>query len=49
MTITCPKCQHENPDKTLYCGQCATSLPSPEDVEATETIEALKEELGHGH
>jgi serine/threonine protein kinase/Flp pilus assembly protein TadD len=48
MTITCPKCQHENPYETLYCGKCATSLPSPEDVEATETIEALKEELTRG-
>jgi serine/threonine protein kinase/Flp pilus assembly protein TadD len=48
MAITCPKCHHENPDETLYCGKCATSLPSPEEVEATETIEAPKEELTTG-
>jgi serine/threonine protein kinase/tetratricopeptide (TPR) repeat protein len=48
MAITCPKCQHENPDETLYCGKCATSLPSPDEAEVTETIEAPKEELTTG-
>jgi serine/threonine protein kinase/Tfp pilus assembly protein PilF len=48
MAVTCPKCQHENPDETLYCGKCATSLPSTEEVKDTETIEAPKEELTTG-
>jgi serine/threonine protein kinase/lipopolysaccharide biosynthesis regulator YciM len=48
MTITCPKCQHDNPDDTLYCGKCATSLPSSEEIAVTETIEAPKEELTRG-
>ncbi len=49
MAITCPKCQHENPDETLYCGKCATSLSSPKKVEVTETIEAPKEKLTTGY
>ena len=48
MTITCPKCQHENPAETLYCGKCATSLPSTDEIAVTETIEAPKEELTRG-
>ncbi|MGB7293985.1 MAG: serine/threonine-protein kinase, partial [Candidatus Aminicenantales bacterium] len=26
MTVKCPKCQHVNPDDTLYCGQCGTGI-----------------------
>jgi serine/threonine protein kinase/Tfp pilus assembly protein PilF len=37
MGIKCPKCQHENPDDTLYCGKCATSLKSPDDVSISVT------------
>ncbi|MGD8540143.1 MAG: protein kinase [Candidatus Aminicenantes bacterium] len=48
MAITCPKCQHENPDDTIYCGKCATSLPSSEEIDVTETIIAPKEELTRG-
>ena len=44
----CPKCQHENPDDTLYCGKCATRLPFPEEAEVTETLETPKEELTTG-
>jgi serine/threonine protein kinase len=37
MGIQCPKCQHENPDDTLFCGKCGTLLRSvrgtdPRDV-----------------
>ena len=32
MAIICPKCQHENPDDTLYCGKCAASLKPSEDI-----------------
>jgi len=24
VTVKCPKCQHNNPDDTLYCGKCGT-------------------------
>ncbi len=48
MTNKCPKCQHENPDDTIYCGKCATQLPPIKDIEVTETIEAPKEELTRG-
>jgi serine/threonine protein kinase len=48
MVIKCPKCQHENPDDTLFCGKCGTQLPSLEKIEVTETMEAPKEELTTG-
>ena len=48
MGVKCPKCQHENPEDTLFCGKCATRLPSPEGIEVTETIETPKEELTRG-
>jgi serine/threonine protein kinase/Flp pilus assembly protein TadD len=48
MTVKCPKCQHENPDDTIYCGKCAALLIEPKDIEATETVEAPKEELTRG-
>jgi serine/threonine protein kinase/Tfp pilus assembly protein PilF len=48
MPITCPKCHHENPDDTLYCGRCTTPLKSSEDLDVTATIEAPKEELTTG-
>jgi serine/threonine protein kinase/Flp pilus assembly protein TadD len=47
--MKCPKCQHENPEDTLYCGQCGTQLPSPGEISApTKTIETPKEELTTG-
>jgi serine/threonine protein kinase/Tfp pilus assembly protein PilF len=48
MGVKCPKCQHENPDDTLFCGKCATRLPSPEGIGVTETLETPKEELTRG-
>jgi serine/threonine protein kinase/lipopolysaccharide biosynthesis regulator YciM len=48
MSVKCPKCQHENPDDTVYCGKCATQLPSLKEIEVTETIETPKEELTTG-
>ncbi len=48
MSVKCPKCQHENPDDTLFCGKCGTQLPSLADIEVTDTIEAPKEELTRG-
>ncbi|MBN1271657.1 MAG: protein kinase [Candidatus Aminicenantes bacterium] len=48
MSVRCPKCQHENPDDTLFCGKCGTRFSSPEKVEVTKTIETPKEELATG-
>ncbi len=48
MTIKCPKCHHQNPDDTIYCGKCTTPLKPPEDIEVTETIEAPQKELTRG-
>jgi len=46
MTIQCPKCQHENPDQSSFCGKCGTKL----DLEAspTKTMETPREELTTG-
>jgi TolB-like protein/predicted Ser/Thr protein kinase len=38
MSVKCPKCQHENPDDTLYCGKCAEPLKSTEDIFMTKTL-----------
>ena len=48
MSIKCPKCNTNNPDTLKFCGECGTQLPSIEDFEVTETIEAPKEELTTG-
>ena len=48
MGVRCPKCQHENPDDTLFCGKCGTKFPSPEGVEGTKTLESPTEELTRG-
>jgi predicted amidophosphoribosyltransferase len=38
MGIKCPKCQHENPEDTLYCGKCARPLKSAEGISITKTL-----------
>jgi len=48
MSNKCPKCHHENPDDTIYCGKCAAPLKPPKDIEFTETLETPKEELTTG-
>ena len=48
MGIKCSKCQHENPDDTLYCGKCAAPLNPAGDIAVTETIEIPKGELTRG-
>ena len=42
MAIKCPKCQHENPDETLYCGKCGGPLKSAEGISATKTLITAK-------
>ncbi len=48
MGIKCPKCQHENPDDTLYCGKCGIPLEHPEDISVTKTLETQVEQLDPG-
>ncbi len=48
MSIICPKCQHDNPDNTIYCGKCAAPLRASEDIEVTKTMETTKEKLTSG-
>ncbi len=48
MGIQCPKCQHENPDDTLYCGKCRTPLRPLEEISATKTLETPARELTKG-
>jgi serine/threonine-protein kinase len=49
MGVECPKCQHENPDDTIYCGKCATPLKSPEEIAVTKTLLTPKESLKKGN
>ena len=40
--MKCPKCHTDNPDTSLYCGNCATSLTSAKAIppSLTETLES---------
>ena len=48
MANTCPKCHFNNTSDSKFCKECGTQLPSLEEIEVTETIEAPKEELTRG-
>lgn len=50
MEVKCPECQTDNPSDSKYCKECATPLPSGEDiaVSPTKTIETPTEELTRG-
>jgi serine/threonine protein kinase len=48
MAITCPKCQSENPDDTIYCGKCAAPLTSAEEISITKTLITPTESLQRG-
>jgi len=48
MANKCPKCHHENPDDTIYCGKCATALKSSEEISITKTLITPKERLQKG-
>jgi zinc-ribbon domain len=39
--VKCPKCNHENPPETTYCGKCATPLRP----NVTETLQTPVHEL----
>ncbi len=51
MGIRCPKCQHENPDNTLYCGKCATSLQPKGEIHfsRTRTIQQPPKIMAEGY
>ncbi len=48
MGIECPKCNFDNPDDTVYCGKCASPLPSSGEVSVTKTLETPVEGLKRG-
>jgi serine/threonine-protein kinase len=48
MGIECSKCHFDNPDDTVYCGKCATPLPSSKEIPVTKTLETPTEELTRG-
>jgi serine/threonine protein kinase/Tfp pilus assembly protein PilF len=48
MGIKCSKCQHENPDDTLFCGKCGTALKSADGISVTKTLITPKESLQKG-
>jgi serine/threonine protein kinase len=48
MGVICPKCQHENPEDTLYCGKCGGVLKPGEGVSFTKTLITPKVSLQKG-
>jgi serine/threonine protein kinase len=48
MAITCPECQHKNPEDTLYCGKCGGPLQSAEEGDVTKTFITPRESLQKG-
>jgi len=37
--MKCPKCNFDNPDDAIYCGNCATPLKPSEEISSTKTLE----------
>jgi serine/threonine protein kinase/tetratricopeptide (TPR) repeat protein len=48
LAATCPKCKHENPDDTNFCGNCAAPLLPSNESEITQTLETPLEILKRG-
>ncbi|MDH7514005.1 MAG: serine/threonine-protein kinase [Clostridiales bacterium] len=48
--MICPKCQHENPKDSVFCGKCATPLPASEkpEISITRTLEVHAGALARG-
>ncbi|MFC2158425.1 protein kinase [Acidobacteriota bacterium] len=48
MEVKCPKCQHNNPSDTVFCGKCATPLSESAEYSHTKTFETPAEKLTLG-
>ena len=48
MVIKCPECQTDNPSDSKYCKECATPIPSSEELSVTKTLETPVEGLKQG-
>lgn len=50
MSTRCPKCNTDNPSDSKYCKECATPLPSGEEISVspTKTVETPTDELTRG-
>lgn len=48
--MKCPQCQHENPESSRFCGNCATPLPIPSEAfhSRTKTLLTPLQELCRG-
>ena len=46
--MKCPKCQHENPDDTQFCGKCGDAFDPVEGVSLTKTLITPKDSLKEG-
>jgi len=46
--MKCPKCQHENPEDTIFCGKCGALLKSAEGISVTKTLITPTESLQKG-
>lgn len=50
MDVKCPKCDTDNPPDSKYCKECATQLPSSEEISIsqTKTLETSIDDLTTG-
>ncbi len=48
MAITCPECQHENPEDSSFCGKCAARLGKDAQLSLNKTLDTSREELTKG-
>ncbi len=46
--MKCPKCRHENPGDTIFCGKCGTKFDSADAASFTRTLETRVDELARG-
>jgi len=46
--MKCPKCLHENPADTVFCGKCGTKFYSEDKASFTKTLETTTDELTRG-
>jgi serine/threonine protein kinase len=46
--MKCPKCQHENPERTSFCGKCGAALKADKGFSETKTFVSPSETLQKG-